>query len=450
MLKFDFVYSISNINRRFKGYHMKVIWDVTNKCNLKCKHCGESSLLKDKNKEFNWKTYMDYISGFAHTISLLGGEPLLHENILDIIEYANDKNIKVQMITNGQVSNNLLLNLMKFEIEDILISIDGLKQSHDKVRGNGTWEKAINSLEYLVSMNNDKKHKARIGINLVINKYNYDEIIDLIELTKRLDIIYQINPLSITGNAKNNENILSITDEQLIDIYEKIALYHSSNKNIKIILQTAYPIINDYLNRKYCTSYGIEKVSCGALTESIYADPYGNLMPCKVYKKEKIELSKSFDWKNDFNKFNKFLELTYNAKEPVCTLCKYSELCKLCPLEHNSQQPHICQVTVSRFNNLDVPLDSLFVINKPYAIIKSGNIYNVHYPNLQVITQYTIEGIKILEEIKESKSLRDISKNINMEPEIVYEFLLQEKLLNKVSECRMINSERQRDEKIIL
>jgi MoaA/NifB/PqqE/SkfB family radical SAM enzyme len=82
-------------------------WDITGRCNLKCKHC----LTGDKYKTFTKKeltheqrlVVIDNLkSGGVHLINLLEGEPLiLGEDLLNLTRYCNKINMRLTLNTNG-------------------------------------------------------------------------------------------------------------------------------------------------------------------------------------------------------------------------------------------------------------------------------------------------------------------------------------------------------------
>jgi len=292
---------------------MKLTWDITNKCNLRCKHCAAVSLLEEDLPEYqNWRKVIDYVSNFVDSISLLGGEPLLHPEVEDIIKYANSKDMDILIITNGQVDPSILNTIMNYKIKSILVSIEGLEANHDQVRGNGTWKKAMDSIKYLTELKTQKSQKTQIGVNIVANKLNRNDIIDFIESTKELNICYQVSSLALKGNAETNQETLRIDNNELMDFFEEIAEYHGKHPNVEINILNSYPIFKEYLNKKFGTTYEVKGFICEALTGSIYADPYGGIYACQNYHDVKINMDDNNDWNDDFLKFKPLLQLLHN------------------------------------------------------------------------------------------------------------------------------------------
>lgn len=419
---------------------MKLTWDITNKCNLRCKHCGAISLIKqDTPENKNWKKVIDYVNGFVDNITLLGGEPLLFPEIEELIEYAHSLGIKISVITNGQADKKILDAIMKYNIESILVSFEGLEETHDKVRGKGTWEKAMNTLNLLLDLNKNKMPKTKIGINIVANKLNRYEIIKFIETNKDKNIMFQVSSLCLKGNAETNKDMLEISTSEILDLFEEITAYHILNPNVKINILNNYPVLKNYLNKKFGTNYKVKGFTCDALTGSIYADPYGNISTCQNHGEIKINLddNNKNDWNEDVSAFEPFFKLLHiKNTNNTCNICNYKDICIPCPYNANPKIPELCSESMARLNSLTLPLETKFILNKPYVIVESENRYEVFYPNLGLSTEYTIEGINILKAIEDFKSLKDISNDVSFPPEIVYEFLEQEKKSSKVIEFR--------------
>jgi len=122
-----------------------LIWLVTTKCNLKCSHCyaakfadGELSL------EEKFSVVRDAVQTGIKEINLTGGEILLHKDGLKLINYIAEQGMDLNVFTNGTtLSEKVVKELAKNEVF-VLLSLDGAKkESHEQIRGVGTWELTI-------------------------------------------------------------------------------------------------------------------------------------------------------------------------------------------------------------------------------------------------------------------------------------------------------------------
>lgn len=420
---------------------MKMIWDITNKCNLKCKHCGAVNL-KQENliEKINLEKIINYISEFIEEVHILGGEPLVQPNIFTCINLLKKNNIKVKLITNGQFDDSISKKLIESNVDFILISIDGLEEENDKIRGNNSWDKSKKFLDSLIKYRELKNINTKIGVNFVINNVNYRKIKEFIDYFNNIDIdTIQINPLILEGNAL--ENNLNIEEKENLNLLENITEYIVEKKIEKVIINNEYPIISKYLNEKYGSKYYIDESICTALIDSIYCNPDGNIYPCRKYNKSYIGISKIYSkesgWDTDFNLFDDFLKETSIVEHRKgCGKCEYKEICKPCPLKKENEMPKICQIIHEKMEKNKIPYFSKFKLIKPYSIIEKNGHFFMYNPKINMKTEYTYDGFRILKELSEEISISDLAKKSNLSEDIIYKFLLQEKEAGKICEIK--------------
>ncbi|WP_192814699.1 radical SAM protein, partial [Treponema pedis] len=117
-------------------FPLQVGLNVTNKCNLKCVHCSK----KNKNEDMlNWKEIIDICKNKeVLNIYLTGGEPFLHNDILEIIKYIKEKKITLSILTNGillteHICRNLAA-LLNNNTDYMQISIDSVYDKYELYR----------------------------------------------------------------------------------------------------------------------------------------------------------------------------------------------------------------------------------------------------------------------------------------------------------------------------
>ncbi|MDE5696474.1 MAG: radical SAM protein, partial [Lachnospiraceae bacterium] len=130
---FDFYNELLETENILPETPLQVGINLTDICNLKCKHCSRKNLLNLESAGFfvNWKEIIDELAfNGVFQIFLTGGEPLLHPEILEIIEYIKSKNIFIAILTNGLfLTDELIYELDRMLVDEfdyIQISIDGV------------------------------------------------------------------------------------------------------------------------------------------------------------------------------------------------------------------------------------------------------------------------------------------------------------------------------------
>lgn len=149
-------------------------FDITDKCNLRCIHCyhfAEKNESKSEELPLSiWKERFDslYARGIR-MVMLMGGEPLLRK---DVIKLASDMFPFVEMITNGTIE------LPEDHDHRIFVSLDGMRETNDGIRGQGVFDKVLKNVH------GDK----RVVFNMTLNENNYRELEQVVELAVRSDV----------------------------------------------------------------------------------------------------------------------------------------------------------------------------------------------------------------------------------------------------------------------
>lgn len=414
---------------------MKLFWDITNKCNLKCQYCCANDLVGINNNidTSSWKNILNKCDKSIDSVILLGGEPLLHPQILDILHELNNRNIDVNIITNGQSDKSMVEAIFKYNIHTLEISIEGMEKCNDAIRGKGSWQKAIKFIDNSLYAKNMYNKKTEILVNMVVNKINHKDIINFIDHTKEKGISYQISGLMIKGKAVINQNDLIMSEASELDFYEELAKYMIKNSEIKVNFPDLPPLVIDYLNRKFNLSLPIETNKCNAGTSTMYSDLFGNLHPCKEYN---LPDNKSNSWNHIYSSFGEFLERRDNNKNQRACDCKFKDKCNCCPITEIHDMRKICSVAIERFKSLTLNCDSRFVLIPPYAKARKELGTKYYFPNQKITLYFDKIGSKIMDNLDKEKNIDELSLSTGIEKNILNEFLYEQKLKGIVIEKR--------------
>lgn len=406
---------------------MEINWDVTSYCNLRCKHCGAINLLNETEKISCEERMIiaDNISKFSDSVILVGGEPTIVPKLTSLLDVFEKENISVNMITNGQSPINKYEDILEYHIGNITVSIDGNESENDIIRGLGTWEKAMQCVQYLSHKKSDKKLKS-LGINIVINKINNKSILQLLELIDMslVDII-QISAVSYIGNAQKNKSELYLDEDELINTYLAISKYAVERGLCDIIqIQTGNCYIDELLLLE--TGYRVSNNrKCGALLESAYVDVNGILYPCRTYKGEGVDLkNKNVDYETILQKFHEFIASQEEiiGYEPNVN-CKHYMSCNYCPLSA-TKCTGLC--TVAHEKLISAALGREWKnVDKVFFYENENQYFGYYLSNLEKV-EYTIEGYLIHKALKQASSIEEIAKLTSYPETIVSDFLMSE------------------------
>lgn len=234
---------------------------VTRKCNLECGYCNEYDLTSTpvpKDVLFGRIEKLRQLGTLSLEFS--GGEPLLHPDLFEIIEYATKKNfITRMMITNGYLlSEDIIKKLNDVGLTHMQLSVDGVKANSMTVK---VLDRLKPKLELLA-----KFRKFDVTINSVIGASPASEVEQVFDFTDRLGF----TPRFLVVHDENGQMKLSRED---LDLYHvlKERIYKSSTKKI-------------YLDELLAGKSAYFK--CRAGSRYLYIDEFGIVHQCSQTMQE--------------------------------------------------------------------------------------------------------------------------------------------------------------------
>lgn len=161
-----------------------IIWVFTSLCNLNCKHCyvkPRFSGLRELSLEEKGRLLREAGELGVEWIGLSGGEPLIHPHLPFIVTTAHDEGIELSIVTSGQALNEEALRLLGRCEVYVYLSLDGARpESHEALRGPGTWARVMRFTEALRGVG------VRFTTVMAVNPLNYAEAGLFVELSEKL------------------------------------------------------------------------------------------------------------------------------------------------------------------------------------------------------------------------------------------------------------------------
>lgn len=259
---------------------------INSQCNLKCAYCfGQySKRIQSYWKFEDLKVLIDdlYKRGTRY-ILVQGGEPLLHPNIREILSYINDKNIVSAIVTNGTLPNRLKEIPELDLLDNICFSLDGNREGNDKVRGQGTFDKVMESVKVI-----KENFDTPIRINSTIHKYVVNDVDFMAEFMEKNNIEWGVCYL-FKGDEKLGEEDLSPANEEIKNYQKKVIEYKKKGYPIfiaaKILKYTfEWPFgYNTICIDKERAKKGLGKkaIECQYGNYEIVIDEDGKMYPCQ-------------------------------------------------------------------------------------------------------------------------------------------------------------------------
>jgi len=302
-----------------------VSWNVTQRCNLRCPHCyiNANAESRDALTPVEAKFVIDELSYLNRRLMLIlsGGEPMLREDIFDIVNYASQAGFIVVMGSNGTLlTRENLLELKKAGLKGLGVSIDSMRpEEHDTFRGTeGAWALSVDALRRA-------KHLGiETQIDVTVTDKNWSEIDEFVRFgieigVKAINFFF----LVCTGRAMKTD-ISTSHYNQVLDRITEIML-----KERRTIVRTrCAPHIYMFLHKRgYPLHTGIR--GCQAGWSYLRIDPEGRVTPCAYMPLVAGQLRER-SLKDIWDDAEVFRFLRSPMHKGKCAICEYSEVCGGC------------------------------------------------------------------------------------------------------------------------
>lgn len=325
-------YNLPNITLNLKA-PLHIYWELTYKCNLNCRHC----YVKDrelKTRELSTSECLKIIDELAclkiFEITFSGGEPLMRDDLLDIVRYTTNKKIAALITTNGTlIDYNMANKLKKAGLQAAQVSLDGSNaKTHDEFRGQpGSFEATIKGIKNLV------KVKIPVIIATVPTKSNFFEIKKILNLAKKLKVQgYRILECKHFGRGKEIIKNM-ITSEDYKNLLNWIAIERSKLKDkLFILLSESFAF---KINNQFTRIPNNPLIDCPAGRSMCSISPDGFVSPCSYFAFAGITIGnlRQRNLKEIWQKsslLKKLREIDFSKKKfnpENCLKCKYFNRC---------------------------------------------------------------------------------------------------------------------------
>ncbi|MEN6516647.1 MAG: radical SAM protein [Methanospirillum sp.] len=293
---------------------------LTDTCNLHCGHCyaGYSSdnhtflsIRNIKKALGDFQKLGDCISE-CPTIALSGGEPLLHPDIIWIIDYCASNFPYLTILTNGRALTDDLLSLFAdFGNVGVQVSIEGNEYIHDKIRGIGTYKEVLSRIDSL------GQHGINCRCAMTVNALNLSYMEDYINICNDLHAHPTFHRYIPLGRGRETMQLSAQDNAQM---FSKL---YSLNREFGIL-----PHCNLC---SFITSGGMspEHHPCYIGTSCLVIDHQGAIVPCPYLGNPIAHISESDLSEVYFSSdlLRKFRERDYGE---ICRTCPYTLQCGGC------------------------------------------------------------------------------------------------------------------------
>ncbi len=268
-------------------------WHLTVDCDQRCKHCymfDSDTYRTQKTNQLSTEDAFKLVDEFYKLvkgygtlghIALTGGDPILSPNFWEILEYINKykSNIDIRILGNPfHIDDEIAQRLKQNNVVGYQISLDGLKDAHDKMRKPGSFEDSLRALKCL--------HDAKImtDVMFTVTRSNYTQLLELIKFINTIDYVDFItfDRMVPIGNGAMDELVDTMDYKKLLYevhkymVLKKPSVYIAKKDNLWKLLLYELGLTDpiDMNFKKICNG-----CSAGVNTLTVLAD--GTVYSCR-------------------------------------------------------------------------------------------------------------------------------------------------------------------------
>jgi len=295
---------------------VNVTWEMTLKCNLRCRHCLSASGERASG-ELSFEECCRTIDRLAamkvFQVNIGGGEPFIRNDFHDILSYAHDRGLVTCVSTNGTLIDPYLASrLSGLKMLYLQLSLDGATaEVNDRIRGEGTYNKILAAAECLAV------NGVAFSINTVLTRLNYPQLDDLRRLAKGYGAELRVSRFRPSGRGKESRQDLAPTAEQLERFAEWLARHDLVRTG-----DSFFCLTSESRRRK-----GLDM--CGAAKMTCCISPTGDVYPCAFLQENPFLVGnvRNMDFQEIWDHSPVFKRLR-NLDIASCRSCSRFEVCR--------------------------------------------------------------------------------------------------------------------------
>lgn len=264
--------SVNDLPRGVLKAPARLYFEITRKCNLHCENCFSSSY-KEYSDELTQDEIFNTIENYRKIdgleVRITGGEPTQRKGWEEIVRFSKNLGLAVSLNTNGIYNSPLVREEIASKgIDQIIVSLDGDKDSHDYLRGKGNYEKTLDSIRYF------SKNTNNVRINTLLNENSMRVIPEMVDLAGELNTELCFILLRPIGRGSILADIIP-SPEKLYSAVSQINEMKLRNPQLKIM--TSYDVISAGANKP---APDLDLTGCASGLRGIVVSSRGRIDPC--------------------------------------------------------------------------------------------------------------------------------------------------------------------------
>jgi MoaA/NifB/PqqE/SkfB family radical SAM enzyme len=205
--------------------------EISPMCNLHCQHCYKPvHICKHPLSTQGFKDLIDELSTLGvFEIRFCGNEPTVHPDFFEICRFVQDRQMYLGINTNAHFDSAFQQRLVELGPDFVVVSIDGTEDTHDQIRGAGSYQLAVSFLQALARANIKRR------INTVLSSDSLPAVRHIAKLADETGSDVSYLPLRPIGKATSFKKNRALTPELMMAAVNEVMEVRSRYPNVTFL-----------------------------------------------------------------------------------------------------------------------------------------------------------------------------------------------------------------------
>ncbi len=249
---------------------------VTYRCNARCNMCNRYKAPSKREEEISVETIRKLPEMYFTNIT--GGEPFIREDLKEIVRELYKKSERIVISTNGFFTDRIVDLCKEFPQIGIRISIEGLEQTNNEIRGlEDGFNRGYSTLKKLREMG-----MTDVGFGMTVQDRNAKDLVALYDLSDEMGMEFATASLHNSFYFVESNNI----------IHDRLMVAQNFENLVNRLLKSWSPKkwFRAYFNHGLINYIFSQKrlLPCDMSFDTFFIDPFGDVMPCNGTKDKEV------------------------------------------------------------------------------------------------------------------------------------------------------------------
>ncbi|MFC1514748.1 radical SAM protein [Candidatus Omnitrophota bacterium] len=224
----DKIYSgLRMIHSRLLNKRIPLIvgWSITTRCHSRCEYCKAWHI---KSEELGTKQVLSIIEEVSRMggrkIQFTGGEPLLREDIGQIVDFCKAKGIDTGINSSGVSVKKGIAGLKNLDL--LSLSLDGRQPTHDRLRGEGSYLQVVETAKIA------RGNGIKLRFTAVLSKFNLNDIEFILERAREFEAPVLFQPSTLNRLRSGDPNPVVASEKEYRRAISDLLIKKDKNKYI--------------------------------------------------------------------------------------------------------------------------------------------------------------------------------------------------------------------------